>query len=75
MGVISFFASFKKERIHFNHFATREEADFATFAWIEGFYNTKRVQKRLGYVSPSDYRKSLLTHEGQGFECELKSVA
>jgi putative transposase len=56
----SFFATFKKERIHFNHFGTRDEAAFATFAWIEGFYNNIRVQKRLGYVSPSNYRKSLL---------------
>ena len=59
----SFFASFKKERIHFNHFATRDEAAFATFAWIEGFYNNKRVQKRLGYISPSEYRKYLLHQE------------
>jgi len=59
----SFFATFKKERIHFNHFATREEAAFATFVWIEGLYNTKRVQKRLGYVSPSEYRKALLEQE------------
>ena len=56
----SFFASFKKERVHFNHFANREEAAFATFAWIESFYNAKRVQKRLGYVSPKQYRESLL---------------
>ena len=59
----SFFASFKKELIHFNHFATRNEAAFATFSWVEGFYNTKRVQGRLGYVSPSEYRKSLLRQE------------
>ena len=57
----SFFASFKKERIHFNHFATRDEADFETFAWIEGFYNTKRVQKKLGYVSPREYRLNLIS--------------
>lgn len=61
----SFFSSFKKERVHFNHFATRNEAAFATFAWIEGFYNTKRVQKRLGYVSPKEYRESLICQEGK----------
>ena len=59
----SFFASFKKERVHYNHFATRDEASFATFSWIEGFYNTMRVQKRLGYVSPSEYRKSFVCQE------------
>ena len=59
----SFFASLKKERVHFNNFTTRDEATFATFAWIEGFYNTRRVQKRLGYVSPKEYRESLLCQE------------
>jgi len=63
MGVISFFSSFKKERVHFNHFATKDEAAFTTFSWIEGFYNTRRVQKRLGYDSPGEYRKSLLYQE------------
>ena len=27
------------------------------FGYIEGFYNTKRVQKRLGYLSPSQWLK------------------
>ena len=49
----SFFANLKKEAVHWVHFATREEARQAMFAYIEGFYNTRRVQKRLGYLSPS----------------------
>ena len=48
----SFFANLKKEAVHWVHFATREEARQAMFAYIDGFYNTKRVQKRLGYLSP-----------------------
>lgn len=48
----SFFANLKKEAVHWVHFATREEAQQALFAYIDGFYNTKRVQKRLGYLSP-----------------------
>jgi len=59
----SFFASFKKERVHHSYFSTKDDAAFATFSWIEGFYNTRRVQKRLGYVSPSEYRKLLLCQE------------
>ncbi|MFY9384067.1 MAG: IS3 family transposase, partial [Acetomicrobium sp.] len=31
---------------------TREEARQAIFAYIEGFYNTRRIQKRLDYLSP-----------------------
>ena len=55
----SFFATLKKERVHFNFFPTRAIADFAVFAWIEGLYNTKRAQERLGYISPAEYRKFL----------------
>jgi putative transposase len=56
----SFFATLKKECIHFRHFATREELRQAVFAWIEGFYNTRRVQARLGYLSPREYARILM---------------
>jgi len=57
----SFFATLKKECIHFRHFATREELQQATFAWIEGFYNNRRVQARLGYMSPREYANLLMS--------------
>ena len=57
----SFFATLKKECIHFNQFATRGELRQAVFAWIEGFYNTRRVQARLGYTPPREYARSLMT--------------
>jgi len=56
----SFFSTLKKECIHFNHFATRKELQQATFAWIEGFYNSRRVQARLGYMSPREYANLLM---------------
>jgi putative transposase len=56
----SFFATLKKECIHFNHFVTRDELCQAVFAWINGFYNTKRGQARLGYISPKEYSMLLL---------------
>jgi len=56
----SFFATLKKECIHFRHFATREELRQAVFAWIEGFYNSCRVQARLGYISPRAYAALLM---------------
>jgi putative transposase len=55
----SFFATLKKECVRWRHFMTREEARQATFSYIEGFYNTKRIQKRLGYLSPRQYMESL----------------
>lgn len=51
----SFFANLKKEAVHWAHFRTREEARDAMFAYIEGYYNTKRIQKRLGYLSPKQW--------------------
>ena len=51
----SFFATLKKECIHFKHFATRMEMQQAVFEWTNSFYNTRRVQARLGYLSPRDY--------------------
>ena len=56
----SFFATLKKECIHFRHFATRAELGQAVFAWIESFYNTRRVQARLGYLPPRKYAALLL---------------
>lgn len=53
----SFFANFKKEIIHWRWFPTRAQAREAVFAYIEGFYNTRRVQKRLGYLSPKQWLK------------------
>ena len=54
----SFFSTLKKECVHWRHFSTRSEAQGTIFAWIEGFYNTKRVQARLGYLSPREYANS-----------------
>jgi len=51
----SFFANLKKEAVHWVHFKKREEARDAMFAYIEGFYNTKRIQRRLGYLSPMQW--------------------
>jgi transposase InsO family protein len=43
--------------VHWMHFRTREEARQRIFSHIEGFYNTRRVQKRLGYLSPIQWLK------------------
>ncbi len=51
----SYFANLKKETIHWRHFQSREEARQTIFAFTEGFYNTRRVQKRLGYLSPIEW--------------------
>jgi putative transposase len=55
----SFFATMKKELIHWTHYETKESVRAAVFEYIFCFYNVKRIQKRLGYMSPREYLKSL----------------
>ena len=56
----SFFATLKKECIAFKHFAAREGLRASVFAWINTFYNTRRVQAALGYISPRAYAVQLM---------------
>lgn len=53
----SFFATMKKECIHWNHFETRQQIKDTVFSYIYTFYNVSRIQKRLGYISPREYYK------------------
>lgn len=50
--VESFFSSLKKERIKRRIYATRAEAKFDIFDYIEGFYNRTRRHSHLGQLSP-----------------------
>ena len=54
----SFFASLKKELIHHEDYATREEARASIFEYIEVFYNRIRRHSSLGYQSPSEFERA-----------------
>lgn len=58
----SFFSIIKKELVHPVRFKTRDEARMAVFAYIHGFYNTRRIQKRLNYMSPSEWLDNYYTY-------------
>jgi putative transposase len=62
----SFFASLKKERIRRRSWPTRRDAQTAIFAWIEGWYNRRRLHSTLGYLSPADYENRTLGQRGTG---------
>ncbi|MFD3610877.1 IS3 family transposase [Streptomyces atroolivaceus] len=47
----------KTEYVHGRVFATRAEANLALFEYIDGFYNSRRIQKRLGYLSPIEFEE------------------
>jgi len=54
----SFFASLKKELVHHEDYATREQAKASIFEYIEAFYNRVRRHSALGYVAPAEYERT-----------------
>jgi putative transposase len=51
----NFFSTLKTELVYRNSWRTRDEAENALFAYIDGWYNTERIQSRLGWRSPDEY--------------------
>jgi putative transposase len=60
-----FFANLKKESVNRGHFKTGGQARQSMFACINGFYNTRRVQKRLGYISPVEWLNNWYRDNGK----------
>jgi Integrase core domain len=52
----SFWHSLKVEETHGRGFATRDEAKRCVFAYIEGFYNTRRMHSSIGWQSLRAFR-------------------
>jgi putative transposase len=59
----SFFATLERELLNRRRFKTQTEARLAVFEWIEGWYNPHRRHSSLGYLSPINYERRLLTRE------------
>lgn len=53
--VESFFATLKNELVYHRRYQTRAEARADIFAYIESWYNSKRLHSSLGYLSPAEY--------------------
>ncbi|KPI13389.1 Integrase catalytic region [Actinobacteria bacterium OV450] len=45
----------KTEGLRDRTFTTRAEANLALFEYIDGFYNSRRIQERLSFLSPIEY--------------------
>jgi putative transposase len=54
----SVFSTLKRELVHREDYATREEAIRSLFESIEVFYDRRRIHSSLGYVSPVQYEES-----------------
>ena len=48
-------ATFKKELIHLHAWKNLAHVRQAAFEYIEVYYNRKRIQRALGYLSPSEF--------------------
>ena len=59
----SFFGTLKSERVHHILYRTRDEARADLFAYIEGFYNRRRLHSALGYLSPEEFEQAHRHHE------------
>ena len=46
----TFFHTLKVERVHHRVYATRDEACRDLFAYIEGFYNSRRLHSAIGLL-------------------------
>ena len=58
--VESFFGSLKQERVQWQNYQTRHEAQQDILEYIAMFYNSNRLHSYLGYMSPNDYEQQLL---------------
>ncbi|MCE5191212.1 MAG: IS3 family transposase [Actinomycetia bacterium] len=55
----SVMATIKKELVDRHRFKTRDEARFAIFRYIEGFYNPHRKHSSIGNLSPAEFERRL----------------
>ncbi len=60
----NFFSTLKTELVYRSSWRNREEAENALFAYIDGWYNTERIQARLGWRSPDEYETAW--HDSRG---------
>ena len=55
----SFFHTLKVELVHQRRWATREEARRDLFAYIEGYYNRRRIHSAVGYRTPEQAERHM----------------
>ena len=59
----SFFSTLKTVLVYRRSWRTREQAENALFADIDGWYDTERIQARLGWRSPDGYETAWRTSQ------------
>ncbi|WP_241825480.1 IS3 family transposase [Micromonospora sp. CB01531] len=59
----NFWSTLKIELVYRTSWRIRDEAENAIFAYIDGWCNTRRIQKELGYLSPDEYETAWNTRQ------------
>ena len=62
------FSSLKVERIYRTTYRTREEAELDLVRWIDGWYNLRRIQRELGWLSPDEYEEAYYRRQASGIQ-------
>ena len=57
----SFFGTLKTELFYHEKYKTRNQAKASIFDYVESFCNRIRLQERLGYNSPENYEKLIIS--------------
>ena len=57
----NFWSTLKTELVYRTSWRTRDEAENALFAYIDGWYNPRRIQAGLGDRSPDEYEAAWYT--------------
>jgi putative transposase len=51
----NFWSTLKIELVFDNTWTSQGQAETALFDYIDGWYNPRRIQKKLGWQSPDEY--------------------
>ena len=64
----SFFATLECELLQRRSFRTQAEARMAIFAFLESWYNSRRLHSALGYLSPNEFERRAAAWSPMGTE-------
>lgn len=70
----NFWSTLKTDLVYRTSWRTRDEAENAIFSYIDGWYNTRRIQKELGY-SPDEYETARHTQQTHPTEPDIVTPA
>ncbi|WP_412740790.1 IS3 family transposase [Krasilnikovia sp. MM14-A1259] len=70
-----FWSILKVELVYRTSWRTRDEAENALFTYIDTWYNTRRIQRELGYLSPDEYETTWHTQQADHREPDIVTPA